>query len=298
MMQTIQIQEMQVTSLFLETLPPGASNNINPTPWIEGDIGTDVFKVRHRNQIVAKQVAYCPDANTPCTVAKASLVPISSRTLKKNIKKERDYEKALKLILKIPLFSYEFKKDHPDKRRMGVISEELPEELQIKADPPYPDLPTLRGYLIASVKLLYEKLTEIKTQINESLNKLKEEFIEMKEQFQKRISANEKALNENNKKLNANEKTLNESNKRISANEKSVNENNKRLSASEKTLNENNKRFSSSDCSDALTVMKLFKKWIGDYNNVAPHSGLGMKSPLEYRKINKPSCLVEMGIRT
>ena len=40
-----------------------------------------------------------------------------------------------------------------------------------------------------------------------------------------------------------------------------------------------------SDCSDALTVMKLFKKWIGDYNNVAPHSGLGMKSPLEYRKL-------------
>ena len=29
----------------------------------------------------------------------------------------------------------------------------------------------------------------------------------------------------------------------------------------------------------------FFKKWIGDYNNVAPHSGLGMKSPLEYRKL-------------
>ena len=40
-----------------------------------------------------------------------------------------------------------------------------------------------------------------------------------------------------------------------------------------------------SDCRDALTVRKLFKKWIGDYNNVAPHSGLGMKSPLEYRKL-------------
>ena len=40
-----------------------------------------------------------------------------------------------------------------------------------------------------------------------------------------------------------------------------------------------------SDCRDALTVMKLLKKWIGYYNNVAPHSGLGMKSPLEYRKL-------------
>ena len=33
------------------------------------------------------------------------------------------------------------------------------------------------------------------------------------------------------------------------------------------------------------TVMKLVKKWISDYNNVAPHSGLGMKSPVEYRKL-------------
>ena len=40
-----------------------------------------------------------------------------------------------------------------------------------------------------------------------------------------------------------------------------------------------------SNCDSAQTVMKLFKKWIEDYNNVAPHSGLGMKSPVEYRKL-------------
>ncbi|MDE0151340.1 MAG: IS3 family transposase [Bdellovibrionales bacterium] len=40
-----------------------------------------------------------------------------------------------------------------------------------------------------------------------------------------------------------------------------------------------------SDCKDAQTVMNLVKKWIKDYNNVAPHSGLGMKSPVEYRKL-------------
>ena len=39
-----------------------------------------------------------------------------------------------------------------------------------------------------------------------------------------------------------------------------------------------------SDCSDAQTVSKLLKKWVFDYNNEAPHSGLGMKSPVEYRK--------------
>jgi len=39
-----------------------------------------------------------------------------------------------------------------------------------------------------------------------------------------------------------------------------------------------------SDCNSAYRVMKSFKNWIEDYNNVAPHSGLGMKSPVEYRK--------------
>ena len=38
-------------------------------------------------------------------------------------------------------------------------------------------------------------------------------------------------------------------------------------------------------CDSAQTVMKLFKNWIEDYNNVAPHSGLGMKSPVEYRRL-------------
>ena len=31
-----------------------------------------------------------------------------------------------------------------------------------------------------------------------------------------------------------------------------------------------------SDCKD-VHVMKLFKNWIRDYNNVAPHSGLGIE---------------------
>ena len=39
-----------------------------------------------------------------------------------------------------------------------------------------------------------------------------------------------------------------------------------------------------SDCSSAQSVRKMLKQWIFDYNNVAPHSGLGMKSPVEYRK--------------
>ena len=40
-----------------------------------------------------------------------------------------------------------------------------------------------------------------------------------------------------------------------------------------------------SDCFSAKSVCKMLKDWIFDYNNVAPHSGLGMKSPVEYRKL-------------
>jgi len=38
------------------------------------------------------------------------------------------------------------------------------------------------------------------------------------------------------------------------------------------------------DCLDAETTMGLLKEWIDDYNHRAPHSALGMRSPMEYRK--------------
>ena len=39
------------------------------------------------------------------------------------------------------------------------------------------------------------------------------------------------------------------------------------------------------DCDTAQNVAKRLKNWIFDYNNEAPHSGLGMKSPVEYQKL-------------
>jgi len=39
------------------------------------------------------------------------------------------------------------------------------------------------------------------------------------------------------------------------------------------------------DCFDADTVLGMLPGWIEDYNNIAPHSGLGMKSPAEYRNL-------------
>ena len=40
-----------------------------------------------------------------------------------------------------------------------------------------------------------------------------------------------------------------------------------------------------SDCDCAGNVLKMLKEWIYDYNHNAPHSGLGMKSPVEYKKL-------------
>lgn len=38
------------------------------------------------------------------------------------------------------------------------------------------------------------------------------------------------------------------------------------------------------DCDSAETVLKLLPEWFEDYNHVAPHSALGMRSPVEYKK--------------
>ena len=42
-----------------------------------------------------------------------------------------------------------------------------------------------------------------------------------------------------------------------------------------------------SDCYSSRKTMKLLEGWIEDYNTKAPHSGLGMKSPAEYRETCK-----------
>ncbi|MCY4513366.1 MAG: integrase core domain-containing protein [Bdellovibrionales bacterium] len=53
-----------------------------------------------------------------------------------------------------------------------------------------------------------------------------------------------------------------------------------------------------SDCNSAQDIMKLFKNWIEDYNTVAPHSGLGMRSPVEYRKLMDRVVSLKWGSRT
>lgn len=41
------------------------------------------------------------------------------------------------------------------------------------------------------------------------------------------------------------------------------------------------------DCYSADVVLKNIRKWFQDYNQNAPHSALGMKSPAEFRKLNQ-----------
>lgn len=38
------------------------------------------------------------------------------------------------------------------------------------------------------------------------------------------------------------------------------------------------------DCDCAETVLRLLPQWFADYNTFAPHSALGMKSPIEYKE--------------
>ena len=38
-----------------------------------------------------------------------------------------------------------------------------------------------------------------------------------------------------------------------------------------------------SDCNNAETVINLLPDWVVNYNSEAPHSGLNIMSPLEYR---------------
>ena len=44
------------------------------------------------------------------------------------------------------------------------------------------------------------------------------------------------------------------------------------------------------DCYSAKQTIQLLKGWIKDYNTLAPHSGLGMMSPADYRKLGKGKC--------
>ncbi len=150
--------------------------NINNPTWITAEIGTDDFKVK------GTKVSY--EGHTHLSTSSTS-----SRTLKKNIKAFKNLDKALDDILNTPLFTFEFKKELPQKSRIGFISEELPPHLQIKDKPSRPDMVSIRGTILAAIKALYKKMINLKEEIPSQIKNLKTEIL-------KELSENKKQLKE------------------------------------------------------------------------------------------------------
>ncbi|MCY4512975.1 MAG: hypothetical protein OXB86_04740 [Bdellovibrionales bacterium] len=122
---------------------------------------------------------------------------VSSRTLKRNIKPFQNYEKSLENIINTPVFTWQYKKDkgdHPEKVRMGLISEELPKDLQIldKDTPSTPDWLSIYGTLWAGIKALSKQLQYLKeksaVKITELSQDLKKQFSDTITLFQKEIT--------------------------------------------------------------------------------------------------------------
>ena len=68
------------------------------------------------------------------------------------------------IISNSTLFTYKYKhpQDFPDKTRWGIISEKLPDHLQLKREnrPSHPDWPSIYGGFWASIKALYQGMFE------------------------------------------------------------------------------------------------------------------------------------------
>ena len=83
----------------------------------------------------------------------------SSRELKKNIHPIKNIRKYVNSLIQTPLFIYQYKDKNlqPQKIRMGFISEELPEHLQIKkkGQLSHPDWPSIYGSFWASIQYIY-----------------------------------------------------------------------------------------------------------------------------------------------
>ena len=145
--------------------------------WISGTIGTTGNNTDLR---VAGAKVCLANRNIPGCGSH----PHSSRTLKKNIKPYNHFTDRLKDIIKTPLFTYEFKdKDrHPEKSRMGIISEELPDrlKLKIKGEPPIPDWLSIYGTFWASIKALWDM---IQTLEKDRVQKIEKELADIKERL-------------------------------------------------------------------------------------------------------------------
>ena len=155
--------------------------NLSAKTWIKGTFGTDTLSVN------GKRV--CLQGGPHCSSP-------SSRVYKKNIKPFSNFEQSLNYILDTPLWTYQYKEDHPNKTRMGVISEELPDFLQIKDKeaPSRPDWVSIYGTLWGAIKALFQnqkqqdetiqQLKSLLTKQGQDIEYLKAEIQKLKTQLE------------------------------------------------------------------------------------------------------------------
>ncbi len=145
-----------------------------------------------------------PGYNGPCGP--------SSKVYKKNIRPFNDMEKALKDILETPLFTYYFKdkNNFPKKKRMGVIAEDLPKNLQLKGKPIAPDWPSIYGTLWAGIKALHSKIeTKFKT-LNSTIEAKFKALSKTNNEFKKELANTKQELKSANEKIDSLSKELKE----------------------------------------------------------------------------------------
>ena len=191
--------QLNIGNLIFGRMPssaPGSTINFFPPTGSgtnkylkDGDNQKDGLVIYGNLYVHGKAFANCGDNGT-CGPWSTSLgTPSSSKIHKKNITPFVEFEKSLTDITTTPLFTYEYKEDHPDHQRMGIIAEDLPPHLQIKDqyEPVKPDWVSIYGTFWASIKALFNKVTNLTKAIlklNSITSSLKVNLYEVKEKLE------------------------------------------------------------------------------------------------------------------
>ena len=161
--------------------------------WLQGDMSLSAVAPTPLTPLVQPPPPAPMRTTSTLLVNGRPIVVASSGGLKKNIRLVRDVNKYLYLkdLLKTPLFTYQYKdkNKYPEKKRIGIISEELPRRLQLlkKGQLSNPDWPSIYGSFLASIQVLYGILETIKKDILSRLGDLKSRLLSLGNKQEKLI---------------------------------------------------------------------------------------------------------------
>ena len=186
--------QLNIGNLIFGKMPSSAptTNFFTDKGANQGDSSDDKFLQRSTTGVVINGDLFingsfraCDSSGSNCQTALFG----SSKVYKKNITPFVDFNKALTDITTTPLFTYEYKEDHPEHQRMGIIAEDLPPHLQIKDqyEPVKPDWVSIYGTFWASIKALFNKVTNLTKSIlklNSITSSLKINLYEVKEKLE------------------------------------------------------------------------------------------------------------------